>query len=434
MERRRTMKKMFLIVTLMMKGEWLMRNAGVLMLALMLSLAVPATGKVVFNIDIQPDTYHNAYKGGAAAVDACDGMNNWYVQPVFTGTGWVGPYGYNARVLPSAGKPAGANGGLRIEIGWGGVVPDSFIDSNFNGLMSDGAMVNHLYPTSFSTLLFFGDAASVGVFDIYVYSNTKTQFRLNYLTGPADWRTLNGYQGVWNENAPQYVLGDNYLIFENESVNNNRVGYGWSGIQFRSFDETHIGTLSALQLVYRGIPIGSADLTDGFVNPSWLTWAHDYESWLGPAADANGTLGWFQKGEWVQYNVFADGDANEGYYNVSVRFESPYTDANCGVSFDGGPVHVFNTYSGSVDWNGATVDVNVGRWYLSKNGNDLRLDVLTDHPFNIWGIQFTKSADQTTHCSDVQEQGQTLAMDFNGDCVVDFKDMALFADSWLDTN
>ena len=432
------MKKMFLVVTLMMKGEWLMRNVGVVMLVLMLSLAVPAAGKgkVVFNIDIQPDTYHNAYKG-AAVVDACDGMNNWYIQPVFTGTGWTGTvYGYNARLLPSAGKPEGANCGLRIMVAWSGVVPDSFIDPSFNGLMSDGAMVNHLFPTSFSTLLFYGDAGSVGVYDIYVYSNTKTQFRLNYQKLSTDWRTLNGYQGVWDESHPSYVLGDNYLVYPNESINNDRPGYDWSGIQFRSPDSEHIGSLSAVQLVYKGIPIGSADTAHGYLNPTWVTFAHDYDSWFGPTAGANGTmLSWFQKGEWVQYNVFADGDANQGYYDVSVRFESPYTDANCGVSFDGGPVHVFNTYSDELDWTeGKTVDVNVGRLYLSKNGNDLRLDVLTDHPFNLWGIQFTKSADQTKHCSDIQEQGGNLKMDFNGDCVVNLYDLSLFVDSWLDKN
>ena len=410
-------------------GKRSMRNV-VVMLALMLSLAIPASGKVVFNIDIQPDSNGNAYKGGPAAYD--DGVNNWYVQPVFTGTGWTNPYSYNSRVLPSAGEPANANQGLRLEIGWQGVAPDSFIDANFNGLMSDGAMVNHLYPTSFTTLIFYGEAGSIGTYDVYVYSNTKTQFKWTYET---IWQTLNGYQGVWDESNPVYVLGDNYLIYPNVNVDNSAHGYAWAGLQFRSFDETNIGTLSAVQLVYRGIPIGSADTNDGYVNPTWLTFAHDFESWRGPLADANWVmLGYFQKGEWVQYDVYADGDANEGYYDVSVRFESPYTDANCGVSFDGGPVHVFNTYSGSVNWDGTTVDVNVGRWYLSEEGHNLKLEVLTDNPYNLWGIQFTRSADQTTHCSDIQEQGGNLTMDFNGDCVVDFKDMAVFADNWLDTN
>lgn len=411
-------------------------------------LSFPASGRVVFNIDLQPDTYGNAYKGGPAAYD--DGVNNWYMHPVFTGSGWVPPYGYNARILPSAGKPQNANLGLRMTTGWdvytwNWVLPEYFADANHNGLMTDGARVPMLpTPDKYVKFVFYGDAASIGTFDIYLYSNDATEFRWHWEDDVTGWRSLTGYQGTWDPCDPNYTEGENYLIYEGMNLDNDsRAGldppfdYAWAILNVRTpiGNETP-GSLSAIQLVYEGIPIEVNEPNGMTVDPLWYTWAHDYDSWRGPLSeDGNAPLGWFQQGEWVQYDIFANGDGNEGYYDVYVGLESPFTDANCGVSLDGGPVHVVSAFSDPcTPWDGNTVDMFVHRWYITEDGHDLRFDVVSESAFNIWGINFQWAADQNDYCADVQERLETLDMDYNGDCIVNWRDFADFAGKWLNCN
>lgn len=412
----------------------------------MFVLSFPASGRVVFNIDIQPDTYGNAYKGPAAYDD---GINNWYTHLVHTAGGWVPPYGYNARILPSAGKPQNANVGLRMTIGWDvytswWILPDYFEDANHNGLMTDGARVPTIpVPDKYVKIAFYGDAASIGVYDIYLYSNDATEFRWLWEDETTGWRALTGYQGTWDPCDPNYTLGENYLIYEDLNLDNDSRAdldpwaYAWAILQIRTpTGNPTPGSLSAIQLVYEGIPIEVNEPNGMTIDPIMYTWAHDYDSFRGPySEDGNAPLGWFQQGEWVQYDIFANGDANEGYYDVYVGLESPYTDANCGASLDGGPVHVISAFSDpEVPWDGNTVDMFVHRWYITEDGHDLRFDALSESAFNIWGINFQWAADQNDYCADVQERLETLDMDFNGDCIVNMGDFADFVDKWLNSN
>jgi hypothetical protein len=429
-----------------------------------LLFSCPASGKVVFNIDIQPDTYGNAYKGGPAVYD--DGINNWYAHLVYPGTDWFPFYSYNARIIPSQGKPADATHGVRILTGWDGYsdtdpgtfgiqppwMPEYFDDDpNDNALMGDGAQIPSIgWDFKYCGYLFYGDNASAGVFNVYVYSNIPTEYRWAWENDSNGWRALAGYQGgVWDPCNPVYTEGENYLVYEGINLDSgSRPGYEWAALFFRTpFLEPDPGALSAIQLVYEGSPIDPYDPNGDpnfgtTIDPTWYTWAHDYDSSRGPYADVH-QIAWTQQGEWLQYDIFADGDGNEGYYDVHVGLESPFTDANCGVSLDSGPVHVVSAYSHSdpcnpVDpnnlWDGTTVDQYAGRWYISKEGHSLRLDVLSESAFNIWGMNFQWSSDQTDDCADLQERGETLAMDFNFDCIVNAADFGQFAADWLNCN
>lgn len=427
-----------------------MRKLSFLLLCVVFLFSCPASGKVVFNIDIQPEAYGNAYKGPAVYDD---GINTWYAHLVYPGVDWLPFYSYNARIIPSQGKPADATHGVRIMTGWDmysdtdgvpgppsipPVLPTSFDDDpNDNALMGDGAQLKVIEIAEYAGYLFYGDNASVGVFDVYVYSNIPTEYRWMWEDESTGWRALAGYQGgVWDPCNPVYTEGDNYLVYEGINLDSgSRPGYEWAALFFRTpYLEEFPGALSAIQLVYLGIPIEVNEPNGVTIDPTWYTWAHDYDSSRGPYADVH-QIAWTQQGEWLQYDIFADGDGNEGFYDVHVGLESPFTDANCGVSLDGGPVHVVSAFSDPcTPWDGTTVDQYAGRWYISEEGHSLRLDVLSESAFNIWGINFQWSSDQTDDCADLQERGETLAMDFNGDCIVNAVDFGEFAAEWLNCN
>jgi hypothetical protein len=308
-----------------------------------------------------------------------------------------------------------------------------------SGLMDDGFVSDDPCTTE-PKLDIFGQGAYQGIYDIYVYGNDAGSFRLYYY-GTTTTKTVTG-----GAPAGTFVEGQNYVVFSNVDLNDASSG---------SIYLNYTKKLNALQFVKKKSPF--------VIEPNSLGWiripAGDWDvagerntrttelTSFGPDTwfdDVNGIgriVGYLDSGEFMDYDITVN-DANKGQYQISLGIlgggsYAYISAASMYIYLDNRLIGEVNkpssTPAGTV---GETTKVTVNLYPGSHTvGWDFKGYSGTNTGFSLVDVNFVKIGPTViSNCADVVNYGFALTKDLNGNCVVDFEDVALMVDNWLICN
>jgi len=340
-------------------------------------------------------------------------------------------------------------------------------------------------------LFIWGTMAYGGIYDVYILSGGGGTFILTDSNG-----TTHGPNTIPGGGAPPWVEGSNYVVFRDVWINTpasrdaggpnpNYVAWGYlsdpncaflsysnviNGIQFASvkrrimnergvppndpnFDAVgntaaywseatpiYIGTTGKKQNVFAG-DYGSAYETNGRGGES------DYD---GPDVNwTTGTVHNIDYGEVMDYDVFID-DISDGYYRVRFLVRCLHGPANFSIYIDNSSELGHMTvqvndgvdpslYYWSTDSTNLTCDPAPGYLYFNFFKGLHRFKIKANQAcFELKGFQlhhmYTQNSFDMDLCSDVIAYGYGLAGDINEDCYVNFEDLKLFLEDWLNCN
>ena len=417
--------------------------ATVLIVCLIAAATVNAA--TVFNVDINGEdangpgySPYGQMTGGAPGAfnDVNDGrISTWNVYV-------DGPYG--KRLIPTS-IPQGANwAGTKAYIGWDPCTTSSL---GFSAIADQTLFGDYAYKTGSvkPRLSIIGSDANTiekqingqGFFDVYVFSSAAGTIDVNGT--PV---TLSGLTPA----DASFTLGRNYGVVTRLDSSK------WINIDIGN-------QLAGLQLVDRGIKVPNtlhlagdpcipASAGTDF-SPTWASFAYDistisagpflwhYEElqevvpgvWI--RFELNLLAGTYP-GEWVMYDMYVDEDPNAGFYEINCAYTNMNVGAKIGFQVDNGPTNVL-TLGLTGNWEEATkAHSPFTRLYLSKGDHRLKVSII-DAGSNVWGFRIRRADNQTvSNCFDAQLKGsELLSSDSNGDCIVNFKDLAEFASQWL---
>jgi len=347
-------------------------------------------------------------------------------------------------------------------------------------------------PGDDPNLFIWGTMAYGGVYDVYILSGGGGTFVLtdsngithgpNTIPGGPEPNWIEGgnyvvFRDVWidtpasrdgNGPNPDYAVNQEYLTDPNCVV----LSYSnvINGIQFAS--------VKRRQMARRGIPPGDPDFDPvGNTAAYWSTatpiyigttgkkqnvFAGDYDACYetnlrsseldfdGPDVEwDNGKVHYMDKGEIWEYDVHID-DISDGYYRVRFLVNLRYGSANFSIYIDN-----------SSELGNMTIDlkdaVDPNQSYWSTDGTNVYSDPATGylyfnffkglkrfkiksnqryydiHGFQLYHMYSDIAFDMVT-CETVIAYGFGLAGDLSSDCYVNFEDLALFADTWLQSS
>jgi hypothetical protein len=291
------------------------------------------------------------------------------------------------------------------------------------GLMDDG-FVKAPGATADPTIRLWGMDAYGGTFDIYVYGSSLGSFTISSPSNEVhETNSVSG--GV---PPGQFINGGNYVVFRSIPI---------------SFDPNYItlsysGTINGLQLVKLKQPVAIQDGTE--INAPDYDVAYDTNRREGEGQhfgpDVNELYVFYiDDGEYMKYDITVD-EANKGRYDILawVNTGSEYC-TNLNVYLDDIWLGVLKLEEDSTtdppyyyDPTQNSVSVN-----LFKGSHTFKwAHIGGGYGYNISSFTFTRTSDVIMNdCNDVYTYGLNYAGDFNGDCHVDEKDLALIVDNWL---
>ena len=370
----------------------------------------------VISVDLNGHGDANAYTGEAAVPGAT-------VWRAYYG-GWGKPVGSprsaNLADYNEPNKPG--TYAAQVWIGDNGQNHDYISGS---ALMDDGFDANDLAPVDPCISLIglakdpsLGGGAYTGVFDIYVYGSEAGTFRIRNSVIDQTKPISGGFIGDFNE-------GQNYVVFDDVAID-----------EANEVFLTYTNVLNGLQLVKLKEPVSVGDGT--------IISATDYDvayetnqregegSRFGPdlVGDPVPMVAYLDTGEYMEYDITVD-EANEGYYEIVAYLTTPEGLADdLDIYLDGlllGTLYLPGTYT-----------------YPAQSANDVSVNLFEgSHTFkwvstgpelwfNIADFEFTRVGDVVMNdCNDVYKYGFNYASDYNGDCHVDERDLALMVDNWL---
>ncbi len=307
-----------------------------------------------------------------------------------------------------------------------------------NALLDDGFFKN---GASNPKINLFGEGAYQGVYDIYVYGAAAGSFTLNYYGTPTT-------QSVTGDAAPgQFELGKNYVVFDNVNINNANSADVYieytniiNGLQLVKQKEPFAIEPNSLGLIR--IPAGDYDVAGDRNTREDETQPQGPDVFYDADLAIGNYVGYLDSQEFMEYDITVD-EANEGQYEINLGIMGgTYGTVNNGTMFiflddhllgdvnlltaapTGEIAHTTkvkaNLYEGShrVKWLLTSTELN----YAATGAN-------------IADVNFTRLGNPViSNCADVVNYGFGLVGDLNGDCRVDYRDLKLAVDDWVQCN
>ena len=269
-----------------------------------------------------------------------------------------------------------------------------------------------------------GDAYG-GTFDIYVYGAADGNFTLESpVYGPNTKAVTGGFTGDFNE-------GQNYVIFEDILIDDtNTVILSYSN------------KLNGLQLVSDKQPVAirdvlRLDVTDYDVAYETNARAGEIHEFGPDTGEVNDpwegimpSVFYLDTDEYMEYEITVD-EANEGYYQIDAYVRTQYGPA------DDLDIYLDNIFLG-------TLSYTLTSTYFVKTSNPVSVNLFEgSHTFkwvstgpelyfDLSDFEFDRVSDVVINdCNDVYKYGLNYASDYNRDCHVDERDLALMVDNWL---
>jgi hypothetical protein len=271
-------------------------------------------------------------------------------------------------------------------------------------------------------------------FDIYVYGANDGNFTL---TCPLRTPTVEvNHVDGWS--LPGYVPGKNYVVFRSVPISSD------SNYVTLSYDNV----LNGLQIVKLKYPkvIGAAgDPT--YINAQEYDVAYESNRRVGeplhfgpdlgaiydPWDDANiPCVTYLDAGEYMEYDIEVK-DGNEGWYEVSAEVDVNLAPA----SFDISLIYGGNNTEVPLGTIGHAQDATQDRRFkptddpasvafnLFAGTHSIKWRVTSDIYVNISRLKVDRIGDlQNVDCDEARKYGWNIPYDFDGDCHVDFKDLA----------
>lgn len=286
-----------------------------------------------------------------------------------------------------------------------------------SGLMDDGFVAS---PGKEPNIALFGQDAYTGTFDIYVYGANAGDFTVKSPT----YNSTKHVSGV----APPggFAEGGNYVVFPAVLIDDsNTVLLSYTNM------------LNGLQLIKLKQPVAIQDGTE--INAPDYDVAYDTNrrggegQHFGPDVN-NLYVFYIDDGEYMKYDITVD-EANQGRYDILAWVNTQWEYCtNLNVYLDDIWLGVLKLEEDSTaeppnyDPTQNSVSVN-----LFKGSHTFKwAHIGTGYGYNISSFTFTRTGDVIMNdCNDVYTYGLNYAGDFNGDCRVDERDLALIVDNWL---
>jgi len=443
----------------------------------------------VINIDLNGRPNDPSYSGTAAFAEAVDtncviGEWNRYYQ----GEGVLMPSPRSEDI----GEPC--NPGIYARAVF---IADPYTHDYISGgsghLLGDGFVKSGGPADPNPGLFIWGTMAYGGIYDVYVLASAAGSFTITDSNGTTQNKTLDGgnappwvegenfvvFRDVWIDTPasrgasgpdPNYAVEQKYLTDPNCVVltYSNEI----NGIQFAS--------VKRRQMARRGVPPNDPDFDSvgntaaywsaatpiyiGTTGKKQNVFAGDYDAayekntqdgesdYDGPDADwDDGTVHNIDYGEIWDYDVNID-DISDGRYRVRFCVRCPYGPADFSIYTDnstelGNMIVALkdgvdpNLYYWSTDGTNVNVSGTLMTGYLYPNffKGLHRFKIKANQAcFKLKGFQFhhmySEAAFDMDTCEDVIAYGFGLASDLNGDCYVNFADLKLFLEDWLNCN
>jgi len=394
-----------------------MKKKLLFIVLLCLGISVAAQAVEVINIDLNNYGDDTAYTGTAAYND---GVNQWNV---YYG-GWGKPMG-SPRSLNLAAYNEPCEPSTYAAQVW---IGDRGVDHNYvsgTALMDDG-FVNESTVAGEPNIQLFGSGAYGGTFDIYVYGNEAGSFTVTRGSTVIGTKTVTG--GV---TAGEFVEGGNYVVFTGVNISSdpNYVLIKYSNM------------INGLQLVKQKTPVAIQDGTEigvGTYDVAYETNQRSGETQVfGPdmtAADdysSYGYLGYLDAKEYMEYDFTMD-DGNEGEYGITAYVDVSTYDANyMNVYVNDLSLGTFwTTYTG--EWDLASTNQVTVNLFGSSDVQTFKWQMSRAYYHNICYFKFERLGDlDMPDCDAVYKYGFEYTSDLNGDCKVDYKDLAVISEEWL---
>ncbi len=385
----------------------------------------PDTGAEVINIDLNGYNDNNAPPAGTvAAYD--DGINQWNVYYGGWGIAMGSPRSadladYDEPCMPSTYAKqvwiGDANQGSR-GYEWG------------CGLMDDGFIKDGNLPpaTGDPNIRLWGVDAYQGKFDIYVYGSSDGNFTLD-INDNANYHNIEKHvSGGFDGN---FVENKNYVIFRCIPI------YCPNYVTI-----TYSGDLDALQLVSAKRPVAiylDPNLPAKEYDVAFETNARDGEGQhFGPdicppdTFSSYGYVVYLDNGEYMKYDITMN-DVNEGEYAIYAAVDVRDYDADfLEVSLDD---IMLGTLSAPFTPPPPVTLNETNRVYVNIfEGSHTFKWRLTDMAyFNLAYFVFERVGPiNISDCNDIYMYGFNYEGDLDGDCHVDFNDLKVITDDWLD--
>jgi hypothetical protein len=307
-----------------------------------------------------------------------------------------------------------------------------------SALMDDGFDVN-LVPEP--NIAIFGEGAYQGVYDIYVYGSEAGTFKLKR------YGTTTTKQVAGDANAGQFELGHNYVVFDNVDINNPNPD---------DIYLTYTNVINGLQLVKQKDPCAIEPNSLGLIRIPAGDWdvAGDRNTRLdesnpqGPDTffdDVNGIgrlVGYLDIPEFMGYDITVD-EANEGQYEISIGVRGDSIGIPPGGNSGGGGMRIYldDIFIGDVNLltappAGTTGETTKVKANLYEGSHTIKWVLAAGNTgANIVDVNFVKLGNAViANCADVVHYGFALTEDLNGDCKVDFRDLKMAVEDWVQCN
>lgn len=260
-------------------------------------------------------------------------------------------------------------------------------------------------------------------FDIYVLSAEDGNFTLTSL----------------RRNETKHVDGgeDNYAVFEDVNIADD------ANAVTISYDNV----LNGLQLVKRKYPLAIEidDANETFIPATAYDVAYETNTRTGPGSQrfgpdidgVNDVVMYIDVGEYMEYDITVD-EANEGEYEITA-----FVDTGTGYPCTGLEVYIDDIYMGTLSYElaslgefveTATTVVGDDRANLFEGSHTFKwLQTTSDYGYNLQKFEFKqiKPSIVMDDCDEVYKYRLNYTADYTGDCHVDFNDLAVITDDWL---
>ena len=389
-----------------------------------LGIAGMASAKEVINIDLNAQGNDIAYSG-YAPTDV--GTNIWRAYYDGWGKAMGSPRSANLADYNEPNKPG--TYAAQVWIGDDANVAHDYLPGSGTGLMDDGFVKTGGSEDPDPNVRLWGIDAYGGTdpnFDIYVLSAEDGNFTLTSL----------------RRNETKHVDGgeDNYAVFEDVNIAD-----GPNAVTI-SYDNV----LNGLQLVKlkdpvviikpppeQWIEINATEYDVAYETNRRAGEGQQFGPDLGVVYESDAVM-YLDYDEYMEYDITVD-DANQGWYEVYAVVDACSADAALDIYlvYRGNDIKmgtIRKTQENEPGW-WSTDDPRVG---FNLFAGDHSIKWVTSGPeiyFNLKSLCLYRTGlVKDVNCSEVYKYGWNDPMDFDGDCHVDFNDLAVITDpcNWLD--